>query len=149
MKVFIYKTIEGNVCVGTSVSEDVEHIAKITVPINTNFFIVESESLPSEPQDAWVLQEDGSIIIDQEKVVQIKRQQMIALTKRQFNLVMYDNGLLTQVKELLSQNERTQIEFDSTDTITRLHPTVIQLAKDLGLTEERVDELWAEALVIN
>lgn len=149
MKVFIYKTIEGNVCVGTSVSEDVEHIAKITVPINTEFFIVESESLPSEPQDAWVLQEDGSIIIDQEKVVQIKRQQMTALTKRQFNLVLYDKGLLTQVKELLSQDERTQIEFDSTDTITRLHPTVIQLAKDLGLTEEKVDVLWTEALVIN
>ena len=149
MKVFIYKTIEGNVCVGTSVSEDVEHIAKITVPINTEFFIVESESLPSEPQDAWVLQVDGSIFIDQEKVVQIKRQQMTALTKRQFNLVLYDKGLLTQVKELLSQDERTQIEFDSTDTITRLHPTVIQLAKDLGLTEEKVDVLWTEALAIN
>lgn len=89
------------------------------------------------------------IIINPQKVVQIKRQQIPSLTKRQFNLVMYDNELLTQVKELLSQDERTQIEFDSTDTITRLHPTVIQLAKDLGLTEERVDELWAEALAIN
>ena len=89
------------------------------------------------------------IIINPQKAVQIKRQQMTALTKRQFNLVMYDNGLLTQVKELLSQDERTQIEFDSTDTITRLHPTVIQLAKDLGLTEEKVDVLWTEALAIN
>lgn len=89
------------------------------------------------------------IIINPQKAVQIKRQQMPSLTKRQFNLVMYDNGLLTQVKELLSQDERTQIEFDSTDTITRLHPTVIQLAKDLGLTEEKVDVLWTEALAIN
>lgn len=89
------------------------------------------------------------IIINPQKVVQIKRQQIPSLTKRQFNLVLYDKGLLTQVKELLSQDERTQIEFDSTDTITRLHPTVIQLAKDLGLTEEKVDVLWTEALVIN
>jgi len=89
------------------------------------------------------------IIINPQKAAQIKRQQMTALTKRQFNLVLYDKGLLTQVKELLSQDERTQIEFDSTDTITRLHPTVIQLAKDLGLTEEKVDVLWTEALAIN
>ena len=89
------------------------------------------------------------IIINPQKAVQIKRQQMPSLTKRQFNLVLYDKGLLTQVKDLLAQNERTQIEFDNTNTISRLHPTVIQLAKDLGLTEERVDELWAEALTIN
>ncbi len=88
------------------------------------------------------------IIINPQKVVQIKRQQIPSLTKRQFNLVMYDNGLLTQVEELLSQNERTQIEFESTDTISRLHPTVIQLAQALALTEEEVDQMWQDALQI-
>lgn len=116
--------------------------------VTIDFEHIVLENLPTEPIETWYIQ-DNKINIDQEKAVQIKRQQMTALTKRQFNLVMYDNGLLTQVKELLSQDERTQIEFDSTDTITRLHPTVIQLAKDLGLTEEKVDVLWTEALVIN
>ena len=136
---FVYVTEQG-VVAGVAINE-----ASINV---SEYLIVERQDLPLEPIEAWVV-EDGQVKIDKEKAVQIKRQQMTALTKRQFNLVMYDNGLLTQVKELLSQDERTQIEFDSTDTITRLHPTVIQLAKDLGLTEERVDELWAEALAIN
>lgn len=88
------------------------------------------------------------IIINPQKAVQIKRQQMPSLTKRQFNLVLYDKGLLTQVKELLAQNERTQIEFDNTNTISRLHPTVIQLAQALALTEEEVDQMWQDALQI-
>lgn len=136
---FVYVTEQG-VVAGVAINE-----ASINV---SEYLIVERQDLPLEPIEAWVV-EDGQVKIDKEKAVQIKRQQMTALTKRQFNLVMYDNGLLTQVKELLSQDERTQIEFDSTDTITRLHPTVIQLAKDLGLTEEKVDVLWTEALVIN
>ena len=136
---FVYKTAQG-VVVGVALNE-----ASINV---SEYLIVERQDLPIEPIEAWLV-EDGQVKIDQEKAVQIKRQQMTALSKRQFNLVMYDNGLLTQVKELLSQDERTQIEFDSTDTITRLHPTVIQLAKDLGLTEEKVDVLWTEALAIN
>lgn len=136
---FVYVTEQG-VVAGVAINE-----ASINI---SEYLIVERQDLPLEPIEAWVI-EDGQVKIDKEKAIQIKRQQMTALTKRQFNLVMYDNGLLTQVKKLLSQDERTQIEFDSTDTITRLHPTVIQLAKDLGLTEERVDELWAEALAIN
>ncbi|MGF2634885.1 hypothetical protein ACQUFW_00100 [Acinetobacter johnsonii] len=136
---FVYVTEQG-VVAGVAINE-----ASINV---SEYLIVERQDLPLEPIEAWVV-EDGQVKIDKEKAVQIKRQQMTALTKRQFNLVMYDNGLLTQVKELLSQDERTQIEFDSTDTITRLHPTVIQLAKDLGLTEEKVDVLWTEALAIN
>lgn len=136
---FVYETEQG-VVAGVAINE-----ASINI---SEYLIVERQDLPLEPIEAWVI-EDGQVKIDKEKAIQIKRQQMTALSKRQFNLVMYDNELLTQVKELLSQNERTQIEFDSTDTITRLHPTVIQLAKDLGLTEERVDELWAEALAIN
>lgn len=89
------------------------------------------------------------IIINPQKVIEIERAKLIPLSKRQFNLIMYDKGLLNQVKALLAQNERTQIEFDSTDTINRLHPTVIQLSQDLDLTEEEVDDLWLEALAIN
>lgn len=107
-----------------------------------------TNTVPPEPIESWYI-EDGQIKVDQEKLTQFKRQQMTPLTKRQFNLVMYDKGLLKQVKELLAQNERNQIEFDSTDTITRFHPTVIQLSQDLGLTEEEVDALWLEALSIS
>lgn len=135
---FVYKTAQG-VVVGVALNE-----ASINV---SEYLIVERQDLPIEPIEAWLV-EDGQVKIDQEKAVQIKRQQMTALSKRQFNLVMYDNGLLTQVKELLSQNERTQIEFDNTNTISRLHPTVIQLAQALALTEEEVDQMWQDALQI-
>lgn len=136
---FVYETEQG-VVVGVALN-------KKSI-ITSNYLIVNRKDLPTTPIESWSIK-DGQVKVDQNKVIQIKRQQMTALSKRQFNLVMYDNGLLTQIKELLSQDERTQIEFDSTETIIRLHPTVVQIAKDLGLTEEKVDELWMEALAIN
>lgn len=135
---FVYVTEQGVVS-GVALNE-----ASITV---SEYLIVERQDLPIEPIEAWYV-EDGQVKVDKEKLVKIKRQQMAVLSKRQFNLVLYDKGLLTKVKELLSQNERTQIEFESTDTISRLHPTVIQLAQALALTEEEVDQMWQDALKI-
>lgn len=142
MKVFIYKTIEGNVCVGTSVSEDVEHAAKITVPINTVFFIVESESLPSEPQDAWVLQEDGQIKIDQQKLVEFNRKNMPTLTPIEFDIKLVDAGLYDQVQDLISKDIKLKIAYTRATFFSRTDPFIDQARIALGLTDEQVDAMW-------
>ena len=142
MKVFIYKTIEGNVCVGTSVSEDVEHVAKITVPINTEFFIVESESLPSEPQDAWVLQEDGQIKVDQQKLIEFNRKNMPTLSPIEFDIKLVDAGLYDQVKELIQSDVKLKIAYTRAIFFSRTDAFIDQARIALGLTDEQVDEMW-------
>ena len=142
MKVFIYKTIEGNVCVGTSVSEDVEHVAKITVPINTEFFIVESESLPSEPQDAWVLQEDGQIKIDQKKLIEFNRRNMPTLTPIEFDIKLNNAGLYDTVQDLIKDNFEMRIAYNRATFFSRTASFVDQARIALNLTDEQVDEMW-------
>ena len=142
MKVFIYKTIEGNVCVGTSVSEDVEHVAKITVPINTEFFIVESESLPSEPQAAWVLQEDGEIKIDQQKLIEYNRKNMPQLTPIEFDIKLNNAGLYDTVQELIKDKFELRIAYNRATFFSRTASFIDQARIALGLTDEQVDAMW-------
>ena len=148
MKIFIYKTIEGNVCVGTSVSEDVEHVAKITVPINTEFFIVESESLPSEPQDAWVLQEDGQIKIDQQKLIEFNRKNMPSLTPIKFDIKLNNAGLYDAVQDLIKDNFELRIAYNRAIFFSRTDPLIDQARIALNLTDEQVDEMWEKALTL-
>ena len=147
MKVFIYKTIEGNVCVGTSVSEDVEHIAKITVPINTEFFIVESEILPSEPQDAWVLQEDGQIKIDQQKLIEFNRKNMPTLSPIEFDIKLNNAGLYDAVQGLIKDSFELRIAYNRATFFSRTDPFIDQARIALKLTDEQVDMIWETSLV--
>ena len=144
MKVFIYKSIEGNVCVGTSTSEDIEHTARNTVPNNTEFFIVESESLPSEPQDAWVLQENGEITIDQQKLIEFNRKNMPQLTPIEFDVKLVDAGLYDQVQELIQSDVKLKIAYNRATFFSRTDPFIDQARIALGLTNEQVDDLWQQ-----
>ena len=69
-----------------------------------------------------------------------------ALTKRQFNLYLYDNNKLDEVNVLLAANPRAKIEFDSTDRIERSSSTVSDMILALGWSEEQVNTMWQEAL---
>ena len=70
------------------------------------------------------------------------------LSKRQFNLYLYDNQKLDDVNNLLANNPRFKIEFDSTDTIVRTSSTVDAMITLLGWTDEQVDSMWEEALTL-
>lgn len=70
------------------------------------------------------------------------------LSKRQFNLYLYDNQRLDDVNNLLANNPRFKIEFDSTDTIVRTSSTVDAMITLLGWTNEQVDSMWEEALTL-
>lgn len=73
---------------------------------------------------------------------------MPELTKRQFNLYLYDAGLKDEVDTLLSANPRAKVEFDSTDKVIRTSPTVEAMIALLGWTDEQVDQMWQQALTL-
>lgn len=70
------------------------------------------------------------------------------LSKRQFNLYLYDNQKLDDINNLLANNPRFKIEFDSTDTIVRTSSTVDAMIALLDWTDEQVDVMWEEALTL-
>ena len=69
-----------------------------------------------------------------------------ALTKRQFNLCLYDNNKFDEVNTLLAANPRAKLEFDSTDRIERSSSTVSAMILALGWSEDQVNSMWKEAL---
>ncbi|WP_179989790.1 hypothetical protein [Acinetobacter sp. YH1901141] len=70
------------------------------------------------------------------------------LTKRQFNLYLYDAGLKDEVDALLATNPRAKVEFDSTDKVIRTSPTVEVMIALLDWTDEQVDQMWQQALTL-
>lgn len=74
------------------------------------------------------------------------RAEMPSLTKRQFNLYLYDHNFYEQVTQLLESNPRFKIEFDSVSEIERLSSTVLTMTDLLNWTHEQVDTMWQEAL---
>lgn len=88
------------------------------------------------------------IIIDEQRKGEITRFRLAPLSKRQFNLFMFDNGLIDQINALFANNPREKIEFDSTDKIERTSPTVQAMILALGWTDEQVDAMWEQALTI-
>ncbi len=86
-------------------------------------------------------------LTDEEKAL-LKRHSLPSLSKRQFNLYMYDYNLIDQINALFTNNPREKIEFDSTDKIERNSPTVQAMILALGWTDEQVDAMWEQALTI-
>lgn len=70
------------------------------------------------------------------------------LTKRQFNLYLYDTGLKDEVDALLAANPRAKVEFDNTDKVIRTSPTVEAMIALLGWTDKQVDSMWQQALML-
>lgn len=70
------------------------------------------------------------------------------LTKRQFNLYMYDNGHTAEIEAIFAANPRAKVEFDSTDKVVRTSPTVEAMISLLGWTDEQVNQMWQQALTL-
>lgn len=73
---------------------------------------------------------------------------MPELTKRQFNLYLYDAGLKDEVDTLLSANPRAKVEFDSVGKIVRTSPMVEAMIALLGWSDDQVDQMWQQALTL-
>lgn len=89
------------------------------------------------------------IKIDQEKAKNISDYlKLKALSKRQFALYLYDHEMYDLVMNSIEQNPRFKIEFDTVSEIERLSPTVTAMSHLVGWTDEQVDEMWKEALIL-
>ena len=88
------------------------------------------------------------ITLNQDKVIEINRSRLAPLTKRQFNLYMFDNDLTATIDAIFAEYPREKIEFDGASKFERNSPTIAALSSVLGWTEEQVDTMWAEALTL-
>lgn len=111
-------------------------------PIKTNF-----TKLKPEQFDTW----NGTEWIDPRTDAQKLTAYLASfpvLSKRKFNLYLFDNGLKDEVDALLAANPRAKVEFDSTDEVQRNSPTVEAMIALLGWTDEQVDQMWQQALTL-
>ena len=82
------------------------------------------------------------ITIDQGKVVEIKRQNMPALTPIEFDIKLNNAGLYDAVQELIKDNFEMRIAYNRATFFSRTASFVDQARIVLGLTDEQVDEMW-------
>ena len=147
MLVFIFNDASG-VNVG-SVDVDTLKEHKITIDqvaeLTTNgkpYFIVDSETLPTEPQQSWVLNEDGIIKIDQQKLIEYNRKNMPTLTPIDFDIKLNNAGLYDAVQELIKGKFELRIAYNRATFFSRTDPFIDQARIALNLTDEQVDEMW-------
>ena len=88
------------------------------------------------------------ITLNQDKVVEIKRSHLTSLTKRQFNLYVFDNNLTATIDAVFAEYQREKIEFDGAGNFERNSPTVAAFSSALGWTKEQVDTMWEQALTL-
>lgn len=111
------------------------------------------EILPGEMVDLGWRFEDGVILEPLPPTPEETRAAMPPLTERQFKLGLVRNGIpLTSVTGYISgisdqlAREEAEIEWASSSKFERLHPLVVSISADLGLTPEQVDIMWNTAL---
>ena len=105
------------------------------------------ESVPeSEFHTEWY----GKTWIDTrtpEESLEFNRNQMPTLSKREFRGRLRDANLFDQVDAYVkaSNDGYLQDAWEYADYFTRLDPFIIQVSLDIGLTPERVDQIWTVA----
>lgn len=117
-------------------------LKKIGIPENTPYFIKEKKDMPDAPLEAWVLLDDGSILVDSVRLVQYTRQQMPTLTPIEFDIKLVDAGLYDQVQSLIKSDVKLKIAYTRATFFSRTDPFIDQARIALGLTDEQVDAIW-------
>lgn len=111
-----------------------------------------SEKKPS-PFHTW----GGATWVDNRTAeeIEIERlKQFRPLTRRQFKLALLENGLLDQIENSISAIEddqtraRIQIEYSEATEFHRTSDSVAYMCQLLGLTDERVNQMWESALTL-
>ena len=136
---FAYEVFGGGVAVG--VADNIEDI------LESNFYIVNLDELPSSPSETWYI-EDGEIKIDQQKLIEFNRQQMPTLTPIEFDIKLNNNGLYDAVQDLIKDNFEMHIAYNRATFFSRTDSFVDQARIALNLTDEQIDEMWEQALTL-
>jgi len=83
------------------------------------------------------------IQVNQEKALQKKRE-AASLSKANFKLALMEGGYLQDVKDFVANtnDERIQILWEDSDTFARLDPDLLNMATQMGYTDEQMDALF-------
>jgi len=83
------------------------------------------------------------IQVNQEKALQKKRE-AASLSKANFKLALMEGGYLQDVKEFVANtnDERIEILWEDSDTFARLDPDLLNMASQMGYTDEQMDALF-------
>ena len=130
---FAYEVLGGGVAVG--VADNIEDI------LESNFYIVNLDELPSSPSETWYI-EDGEIKIDQQKLIEFNRKNMPNLTPIEFDIKLNNAGLYDAIQELIKDNFELRIAYNRATFFSRTDPFIDQARIALNLTDEQVDEMW-------
>jgi hypothetical protein len=101
--------------------------------------------------EANEIMQDGEPIVnpDYEKEQEEKRKehiQALTCTKRDFALILQKFGITySQLKELISTNEKAQLEWDLCTGLLRSNPLIDLMASQLNITSEQLDNLFLYA----
>lgn len=94
---------------------------------------------------------DGEIVLDskwEEKQKQKERERINSLTmsKRELALALQKEGIsYTKLKELISNNEQAQLEWDLCVALERSNPLLNLMGAQLGITPEQIDDMFRVA----
>lgn len=79
---------------------------------------------------------------DEEKA-QLNRERMPTLKPIDFDIKLVDAGLYDRVQDLIQSDIKLRIAYTRATYFSRTDPFIIQASEALGLTPERVDEIWS------
>ena len=126
----------------------------VVIPLNDQVDTTELIEVPSLPsldvQQSWVLRQiEGSfsVEIDQDKLLQLQRKQMPALSPIEFDIKLNKNGLYSAVQELIKDDFEMRIAYTRATFFSRTDPFIDQARIALNLTDEQVDMIWESSLV--
>ena len=83
------------------------------------------------------------IKVDQNKVMELKRSQA-SLSRAEFKVALMEAGYLQDVKDFVANinDERIQILWEDSATFARLDPDLLNMASQMGYTDEQMDALF-------
>ena len=126
----------------------------VVIPLNDQVDtteLIEVPSLPSmDTQPAWLLVDhDGvfSVEVDQDKLLQLQRQNMPQLTPIEFDIKLIDAGLYDQVQGLIQSDVKLRIAYTRATFFSRTDLFIDQARIALNLTDEQVDMIWESSFV--
>ena len=132
---FAYEVLGGGVAVG--VADSIEDI------LESNFYIVNLDELPSSPSETWYI-ENGEIKVDQQKLIEFNRQNMPTLSPIEFDIKLNNAGLYDAVQDLIKDSFELRIAYNRATFFSRTDPFIDQARIALNLTDEQVDMIWLD-----
>jgi exosome complex RNA-binding protein Rrp42 (RNase PH superfamily) len=123
----------------------IEQIADKDVPSGKEHVLVNAEDVPSEPQEAWVLDLDtGVISVDSTKLLQAKREQA-SLSRMAFMLALEEAGLYDAAEAAVESDKVSKagkIMWRNASVFNRTDETLTSFAEQLGYTDAQLDALF-------